>query len=147
MKHIEQALSSLFKKPHDNQFWKVNLLQNWSNIVGNMASKVMIHKIYKDSITLGVYELCWMQELYILSPMIQKKINDFLGKHQIKTIRFRSAQTLEHASEQKNKNGNKSEIKELPNKKLSAKEQASVSSIKDPDLAESLKRLLEKCHS
>jgi hypothetical protein len=95
MKHIEQTLSSLFKKSNDNQFWKVNLLQNWSKIVGTMASKVMIHKVYERSITLGVYELCWMQELYILSPMIQKKINDFLGSQQIQTIRFRSAQTLE----------------------------------------------------
>lgn len=146
MKHIEQALSSLFKKSQDNQFWKVNLLQNWSKIVGNMASKVMIHKIYKDSVTLGVYELCWMQELYILSPMIQKKINDFLGNQQIKKIRFRSAQALEDPPSKKPKR-KINQIKERPHKKLSAKEVASISSIKDPDLANSLKLLLEKCHS
>lgn len=141
MKHIEQALTSLFKKPNDNQFWKVNLLQNWSKIVGNMANKVMIHKIYKDSITLGVFELCWMQELYILSPMIQKKINDFLGTQQIKTIRFRAS----HKEEAKKVVKKTVVIKEFK-KELSAKEQASVLSIKDPDLAKSLKKLLEKCH-
>lgn len=141
MKHIEQALSSLFKRPNDNHFWKVNLLQNWSKIVGNMANKVMIHKIYKDSITLGVFELCWMQELYILSPMIQKKINDFLGTHQIKTIRFRAS----HKQEPRKKKVKKKVEKEFK-KELSAQEEASVRSIKDPDLARSLKKLLEKCH-
>ena len=79
--------------------------------------------------------------------MIQKKINDFLGSQQIQTIRFRSAQTLEHASSQQPKKKKKNASKELPNKTLSAKEEASVSSIKDPELAASLKKLLEKCHS
>ena len=144
MKHIEQAINSFFQKSNDNQYWKVNLLQNWENIVGSIASKAIIHKIYKDSITLGVYELCWMQELYILSPIIQKKINDFLGSEEIKTIRFRSAKVLNDASSLKNK---KREIKEIPNKILSAKEQAIILSIKDPELAESLKLLLQKCHS
>lgn len=77
MKHIEQTLTSLFQKSNDNQFWKINLLQNWPKIVGNIANKVMIYKIHKDTITLGVFELCWMQELYTLSPMLLKKINNF----------------------------------------------------------------------
>ena len=140
MKHIEQALSSFFKKSTDNQFWKANLLQNWSTVVGSLSSKMMIHKIYEDSITLGVYELCWMQELYILSPMIQKNINDFLGVQQIKTVRFRAAFP-------KNKQEKKKAIlKDDTIKQLTPQEEASIRSIKDPDLAHSLKLLLEKCH-
>lgn len=139
MKHIEQALTSLFQKSKDDQFWKVNLLQNWSGIMGNIASKVMIHKIYKDSITLGVYELCWMQELYILSPVIQKKINEFLGSEKIKTIRFRAAQKKEKRKKKK------SVTKKIEKKELSEHEQANIKKIKDPELAHSLKLLLEKC--
>ena len=139
MKHIEQALTTLFQKSKDDQFWKINLLQNWSQIVGNIASKAMIHKIYHNSITLGVYELCWMQELYILSPMLKKKINEFLGKEQIKLIRFRAAH-------KKSKKKKKKKVKsEAPPKELTSRERASIESIKDPDLAHSLKLLLEKC--
>jgi hypothetical protein len=140
MKHIEQALGSLFKKSNDNQFWKAHLLQNWPAVVGSLASKMMIHKIYEDSITLGVYELCWMQELYILSPMIQKNINEFLGVQQIKTVRFRAA--FHKTREEKKEPA----IEQEKIKKLTAQEEASIKSIKDPDLAHSLKLLLEKCH-
>jgi len=139
MKHIEQALTILFQQSKDDQFWKVNLLQNWSEIMGNIASKVMIHKIYNDSITLGVYELCWMQELYILSPVIQKKINAFLGSDKIKTIRFRAAQKKEKRKKKK------TVIKKVEKKELTEHEQASIKKIKDPELAHSLKLLLEQC--
>ena len=36
----------------------------------------------------GVYEYHWMQELYLLSPLLQESINKFLGQQRINHLRF-----------------------------------------------------------
>ena len=72
-----------------NDNWKVKLLSNWHIVVGDLSSKVTIEKIQKDSLTLGVRDSCWLQELYLISPVLLKTINQTLDHSRIKQLRFK----------------------------------------------------------
>ena len=110
--------------------------------MGTLVSKVSIRKIYNDSITLNVSDSSWMQELYLLSSLIKKKINAALDKPRIETIRFYYAAQKEEKIEKT--------IEEIatPNKEitLTTKEQNALKKISDPELYQALTRLLQKCH-
>ena len=69
--------------------WKHELLQNWHTIFGNLGTKITLEKIYDTTIVLGVYDSCWMHELYLLSPLLVDKINENLDQHRIKQVRFK----------------------------------------------------------
>jgi len=74
---------------HPEKNWKTNLLYQWHDIIGSLHSKVRIEKIYDDTLILGVFHSCWMQELYLLSPLLIKTINEKLDQPHIKQIRFK----------------------------------------------------------
>jgi hypothetical protein len=69
--------------------WKTDLLYKWNDIIGPLHSKVRIEKIYDNTLILGVFHSCWMQELYLLSPLLIKTINEKLDQPYIKEIRFK----------------------------------------------------------
>ena len=74
-------------RPEKN--WKTTLLYNWHDIIGDLHTKVHIQKIYDDTLILGVFHSSWMQELYLLSPLIIQTINERLEHPYIKQIRFK----------------------------------------------------------
>lgn len=141
MKHIKQLLPNMHTISNQNKQWKLMLIQNWESIIGSLASKVSIHKIYNHSITLGVSDSSWMHELYLLSDLIKKKINEALDKPHIQTIRFHYVTTTKK-SVQKNQ-----DPVSLPHKEktLTNKEKKALEEIKDPELVKALTRLLQKC--
>src|SRR5437762_7574752 len=69
--------------------WKTDLLYKWNEIVGPLHNKVRIEKIHDDTLILGVFHSCWMQELYLLSPLLIKTINEKLDQPYIKQLRFK----------------------------------------------------------
>lgn len=75
----------------DIQDWRINLLQNWDNIVGGLSSKMKLEKIQTDTLIVGVYETCWMQELYMISKTIVRSINKKLNNDHVKDIKFKLA--------------------------------------------------------
>lgn len=87
VKHVSEFLSKLVSE--DNS-WKVKLLSNWSEIIGNLSDKVSIEKIERDLLVLNVSNPAWAQELFMLSHVLKKKINDFLGNKYINQIRFKT---------------------------------------------------------
>lgn len=122
--------------------WKVNLLSQWGSIVGNLSSKVMIEKIYEDTIVLGVYESCWMQELYLLSPLLIANINSNLDQPRIKKLRFKLVQQY---AEKKDAVIQTKHVIPKNNRALNMHEEKALSTIQDPALREALKNYLFRC--
>ncbi len=127
--HIKTLLQPFFQS--NNQPWKLNLLKKWPEIVGQLASKVTIEKIYAESVTLGVYDSCWMQELYLLSPTLVETINRNLDQPRIKQVRFK----LIGKKEQKKKKSTTPKHKDEPKTiTLTSTEQKALERIADPEI-------------
>jgi hypothetical protein len=131
--------------------WKFKLMQQWSSIMGNLVSKVSIHKIYGSSITLGVTDSGWMQELYMMSNLIKQKINTALDKPRIETIRFKYVSEKAKLPDLKTKAiGNEQASldltsQDLTSRDLTSREKSALAKINDPELLIALTRLLKKC--
>ena len=138
-KKIKNILDSVFCKKTN---WKIELLQNWPNIIGQLKTKVRLEKINNDSLVLGVYDSCWLQELYLLSPILLKKINEKLENHTFKRLRFKQVGMKEYKKKRKTKRG------VLIHKEiiLTTKEKETLKKIKDPDLCDALRSFLVRCH-
>lgn len=141
MRHIKNCLPNIATSNHQKN-WRFQLMHEWATIMGNLVSKVSIHKIYNDSIILGVSDSSWMQELYLLSNLIKQKINAALDKPRIETIRFyyvtnnKTPKTLTK----------KSVVPIINERSLTTREKKALEKIQDPELSQALTRLLQKCH-
>ena len=78
--------------------WKTKLLTDWPTIMGNLADKVTVEKIYDDSLVLGVDDTSWLHELYMLSPVLIKTINAHLEKPYIKTVKLKHSTKIKKQS-------------------------------------------------
>ena len=120
--------------------WKIKLAQEWQSTLGTLSAQVTLEKIDKDIAVLGVYDSCWMQELYLLSPLLIKTINTTLDQPRIKQLRFKKAE--------------RKKPKEEPHKKiytpkhvtLSQKEEHALRLVDDPSLRGVLKTFLIRCY-
>jgi len=137
--HIKKLLNSLVC-PRNN--WKLKLLYNWQDIIGKLHEKVVIEKIYEDTIVLGVFDSCWLQELYMLSPLLLKTINEKLDQPRIKQVRFRQT-----GLKQKKKQ-NKVPRTQYAQKQihLTSTEQRVLEHINDPTLRRALQAFRIRCY-
>jgi len=121
----------------------MKLLEEWPDIVGPLANKVTIEKIYQESITLGVYDSCWMQELYLLSSTLLETINRNLDQPRIKQVRFK----LVRKKEQKKKKSTAPTHKDEPlTITLTPTQRNALERITDPDLRTALQSFLIRCY-
>ncbi len=95
MFHNVKNLLKQFTRPDEK--WKLTLLQEWHTIIGPLHVKVSIVKIDHDSITLGVIDSCWMQELQAFSSLLLNSINETLDQPRIKRIRFKKAKVAQRS--------------------------------------------------
>lgn len=86
-KPIGSFLTKIIDQEH---VWKTKLFGQWNSIVGNLKGKARIEKITDNSLTIGVCHATWAQELFLLTPIIKKKINKILKEEKIKKINFRT---------------------------------------------------------
>ncbi len=140
MIRCDALLQHFFK----NDTWKVHLLAQWPHIVGNLADKMRIEEIKEDTIIIGVFQSSWLQELYSLSPVIKKIINEALKEQRIKTIRFKYATPRE--SKTQHVVLQQSEVAAMPPIILTNKEKQALSRIKDKELSDVLHAFLSRCH-
>ena len=121
--------------------WKTNLLYQWRDIIGPLESKVRIEKIYDDTLVLGVFHSCWMQELYLLSPLLIKNINERLDQPRIKQLRFKYI-GIKNVSHKKEKRIS------IPKKyvQLTSREESTLVKITDPGLRDVLKAFRLRCY-
>lgn len=137
---VKDLLSSLVPKQAS---WKVQLLAQWHTIVGNLKTAVTLEKIYEDTLILGVDNSSWMQELYLLSPLLVSMINTRLDQPRIKTVRFKLIARQKRTP--KNENYQKRYI-QLAQQRISAKEEHALSGISDESLRASLRQFLMRCY-
>ena len=144
MQNVKNILDSLLQPSAQNEAWKLNLIKNWPTIIGSLHDKVSLQKINATSIVLGVYDSCWIQELYLLSKLILKKINSHLDRPRIETLRF---QCIEPTSSNRSINKKKPTLQALPLKKIELKPQEilALQKIQDPQLSDALQGFLRKC--
>ena len=122
--------------------WKLSLIKNWPEIIGSLGNKVSLEKVLEDTVVLAVYDSCWMQELYLLSPVLINSINKKLDQPRIKQVRFKQA------GKKKEK---KAPVKPEPVKPhreitLSSREITALNDVKDPSLREALKAFRIRCY-
>jgi hypothetical protein len=137
--NLKELLHALIR-PEKN--WKTDLLYRWHDIIGSLHSKVRIEKIYDDALILGVANSCWMQELYLLSPLLIKTINEKLDQPYIKQIRFKQVGLK---SVQKNK-APQSTTKKNKDIQLTKEDERSLTKIADPALRNALKAFRMRCY-
>jgi hypothetical protein len=126
-------------RPEKN--WRTHLLYQWQEIIGSLHDKVCIEKIYDDTVVLGVFHSSWMQELYLLSPLLIKKINEKLDQPYVKQIRFKHIGPKKQIFKKK--------IEPQPIKKnivLTKKDESTLAKISDPELRNALKAFRIRCY-
>ena len=121
--------------------WHIELLRNWNTIIGHLHTRVQLEKIEKDTLVLGVYDSCWMQELYLLSPLLLKTINKNLDQPRIKQLRFKKIGTLKQQAIKKTITARREPKPVI----LSGKEKEALSKITDQQMRAALHNFLIRC--
>lgn len=137
---LKNLLSKTFSTNHQ---WKYQLLRNWGKIIGPLSTKVRIEKIVGNVLVLGVPNSCWMQELYLLSPLLLKTINQNLDKPYIKEIRFKKIGTSPALSTRKKVDQHPNLPKEI---QLTERQKKALAQIADAQLREVLEQFLKRCY-
>jgi len=83
---IAHIIETVIKPPHA---WHYTLVSHWHTIMGNLSTKAIIDRIEGNIVTLGVYDACWLQELYLLAPILRDRLNQMLDQPYIKELRFK----------------------------------------------------------
>jgi hypothetical protein len=86
MKSLQSLLDNLLA---EQDSWRLQLLKHWPSILGSLSTKVQLEKIADDHLVLAVTDSCWLQELYLMSPLLKQTINKKLDQPRIKTLRFK----------------------------------------------------------
>lgn len=136
---IKNILATLFA---DVEGWKVDLLRNWPTIIGSLHSKVHLEKVEDDTLVLGVYSSCWLQELYLLSDVLVATINQKLDRPRIKQIRFKKIAKKQEPL----KKSSVAEHKVYKPVVLNSKEQKVLQKIEDAELSKVLEKFLIRCY-
>jgi len=141
-RELKHFLNSVIQ-PNDD--WRLNLLNSWPDIMGNLVHKVRLEKINNDSLILGVYESCWLQELYLLSPILLNAINQKLDQPRIKHLRFKRAAPLKKYVSQKYDTQLPTTV-DVSSITLTQKEENALAQIQDEQLKDALKKFLIRCY-
>lgn len=123
-----------------SESWKMQLLRAWPTVLGDLTPLVSLEKIDEPVLVLGVQDSCWLQELYMLSPLLIKMINKNLDQPRIKALRFTTRGTKNVAPEKK-----KVERLVKPAIPLNQREQTALEKISDVQLKEALQGFLKRC--
>ena len=139
-KLVGRILVNIIPEQH---LWKIKLFNQWDKIVGNMKGRVRIEKLTENSLTIGVCHATWAQELFFLSPMIKKKINNILKEEKIKNIRFKTVNFNQKKgpSAKSVKSKNKRYVEHC----LTISEHGTLKSIGNDELAEALEQFYVRC--
>lgn len=124
--------------------WKFQLLNHWTSVMSNLQHKATIESISDDTVVIGVYDSCWMQELYLLSSTILATLNANLDNPRLTQIRFKKITKSIVVKK------NNVPIRATTPKKsiitIKEREKKALTAISDPGLQEVLKSYLIRCY-
>jgi hypothetical protein len=137
---INQVLDNFLKQQEN---WKHYLMANWNHIVGAIAHHARIEKIENETLVIGVSDSVWLQELYMLSPLLLNKINQSLDKPHLKKIRLKHAAPKKYC---RNKNKPIRQAIAPVQRALTSREKNALQKISDDELSRALTNFLMRCH-
>lgn len=135
---IKDFLNSFLKT---ETTWKLQLIKDWPKIIGKLGNKVKLEKVQETTLVLSVIDSCWLQELYLLSPILLHTINEKLDQPRIKRLRFKQSEI----KVKNEKRETKKEIYKVKQYTLSLTEQKALKRIDDQQLSSALKNFLYRC--
>lgn len=137
---LKSLLSNFFP---EQKAWKQELLSNWQTIVGDLHKHVYIVNIKNDTLVLGVHDSNWLQELYLLSPVLIKTINNHLGESRIAQLRFKNG-----GRKKEKRSAKRSTVRNVKkiNVHLNTIEKKALEKIDDNELKTALKNFLIRCY-
>lgn len=139
-KSLKTVIATTIGQP---QCWKKKLLADWPTIVGNLHSRMHLEKVYDDTLIIGVYDSSWLNELYLLSNVLIKTINQSLEKPYIKNVRFKHTTPIISTAHKKIKE--KKEEKVRKKITLNSYEAQALLKIKDEEMRTALHLFLSRC--
>jgi hypothetical protein len=139
-KALKDLISTIFKA---KEIWKYNLLRNWDTIMGPLSTKIRIEKILDNAVIVSASNSCWLQEIYQLSPLLIKTINQNLDKPRIKQIYFKKAGA---STDKRPMMKQKTRYYPAPQEiHLTTRQKQALTHIKDPQLSKALEQFLKRC--
>jgi len=135
---IKEALEQVLGSYDD---WRFKLLKSWSVCIGPLHAHVRLERIYNDVLVLGVYDIHWMQELYMLSRTILASINQLLGAQHITELKFK---IVERPRRRSSLTTGLLDARGSRKRELTDREYRALASVKDPHLKEALLAFLMK---
>lgn len=123
--------------------WRKRLVKEWPKLVGDLHTRMRFEKISHDVLVIGVYDIHWMHELYMMSPMILEALNNRLGGNYIAKIRFAVVNKTERSCPQSLSKHHES-VSANP---LAERQQKMLAKVKDEQLQEALSKLWYRCKS
>jgi hypothetical protein len=124
--------------------WKVTLIEQWDTVMGDLHAHVTLINIQNNMLLLGVYDATWLQELHILSSVLIKTINDFLGDAHIQHLRFKNIGYKKKQTHTTTVIPLKHKIRprQIP---LTHQEHSALATVKDSELRTVLEQYLIRC--
>lgn len=130
--------------------WRKRLMQEWPTMVGDLHTKMRLERIGQDAtLIIGVYDIHWMQELHMLTPLIMQTINEKLGSDCVKKIRFKvaDAATLHKAPSQATVLNHEDKKVQAVIQSLTPEQQKALAALKDPGMQAALAKLWSRTQS
>lgn len=124
--------------------WRLYVLRHWKDLIGDLHTRMCLEKIQESTLVVGVYDSHWMQELYLLSPLIIRTINKSLEQPYVKRIQFKLARQRTPINKKKIVAQQLSYDKTLP--PLTGAQQEALGRITDKELQQVLTSFLGRCY-
>jgi hypothetical protein len=121
--------------------WRKRLVKEWPALVGDLHTRMRFEKISHDVLVIGVYDLHWMHELYMMSPMIVQAINEKLGGNFVAKIRF----AVVNKTERTRKKRGSSDALHVQERPLAEPQQKVLANVKDEHVQKLLSKLWQRC--
>lgn len=68
--------------------WRLLLVRLWPELVGDLHERMRLERIKGDVVIVGVFDACWIHELFMLSPTLITLINERLGGMYVRKLHF-----------------------------------------------------------
>jgi hypothetical protein len=133
---LKDAVGRIFDNIQD---WRLVLLKDWAAIVGPLHTQMRLERVNGDTLIIGVYDVYWMQELYLLSRTIINTINTALGAQYVRHVRFKLVERQDSRAITQPPAGSLVHEKNRP---LTKPEHNALAYIKDPELKKVLQLFL-----
>ncbi|HBL98518.1 TPA: hypothetical protein DDZ86_02650 [Candidatus Dependentiae bacterium] len=138
---LSQLLGSAFPVATEN--WPARLAREWTTAVGDLGERMRLERVMGTTLIIGVFDSHWIQELFMLTPLIIQTINQHLGKPFVTRIRFVVAdkkKTPHHLCHKGTPTG-EPRVKKV----MSGRHELVLRSIKDVQLQEALEKFFYNC--